>query len=105
MAEGRMVDKPFPTRRPSGGLAHVGLQGSLVDEAETMQEPAHEGLAPEDPALPRPAHIRAFLFDCQDVFFYMSDQGLGEGGRLKRSEERRVGREGKERLEGGEGME
>src|SRR5690606_1071902 len=83
VAEGRMVDEPFPPRRPSAGLAHVGLQGRLVDEAETGQETAHEGLAPEDPALSGLAHIRPLLLNRAKIFFYMSGQDVEEDGRRK----------------------
>ena len=37
VAEGGMIDQACPAWRPSGGLGHIGLEGSFVDERQPCQ--------------------------------------------------------------------
>jgi hypothetical protein len=69
MPKWRMVDQALPARRPSRGLGHVGLHGSLVDESQPFQMVGHEGLTFADPDMPQISDVLALLFKRLQVFF------------------------------------
>src|SRR6056297_998648 len=58
-----------PVREPSGGLGHVGFQGSLVNKPDVGQQVTHEGLASRDPGMARLPDLRPLLLDGLKVFF------------------------------------
>jgi hypothetical protein len=72
-----------------GGLCHVGLERSLVDECQPRQHVAHERLAMVDPDIARQRHIRPLLLDRAQVFFCVSGQGHAAAARPRHGGHRR----------------
>ena len=70
VAERRMIDEPFPDRRPAGGFHEFGVERRLVDEDQTVQGLTHEGLAAGDPDMARLRHVTPVLLGGEQRFFY-----------------------------------
>jgi len=70
VAERRVIDQPFASRSPAGGLGHVGLDGCFVNKADPRQHVGHEGLAFGDPDVTGGRDLGALLLDGLQVFFY-----------------------------------
>ncbi len=68
--EWRIIEQPFASRRPAGGLDQLGVERGFVDKDQPLQGGAHEGLAPGDPDLARTGHIRPPLLGGVQGFFY-----------------------------------
>ncbi len=66
VAERRMIDEPFPDRRPAGGFHAFGVERRLVDEDQPLGGQVRLGL---EPAPPPAQNIRPLLLGCVRGFF------------------------------------
>ena len=79
-----MINQPCPAGRPSGGLGHVGLERSFIDESKSCQHVTHERLTAVDPDIARACDIRPLVLDGAKVFFCVSGQERADAAKPRR---------------------